>query len=157
MNRDVMISVRGLQLLNGMADGDIETVQKGKYYFREGSHFLIYDEYMEDFQEPVHNVLRFKDGEVTLVKRGLVNVQMFFEEGKKTLTQYNTPFGSIMMGLDTRKIRWKEDPEGLHLRVNYVLEANYQYVADCRIRVEAKAQTTPESPGERDGAGGPDA
>ena len=87
------------------------------------------------------NILRFKDKEASLVKRGLVNVQMLFEEGKKTLTQYHTPFGVIMVGLDTRKIRWREDAAGLHLRVSYVLEANYQYVADCRIRVDAKEQS----------------
>ena len=50
MNRDVMISVRGLQVLDGLTDGDIETLQKGQYYFRGGSHFLIYDEYMEGFR-----------------------------------------------------------------------------------------------------------
>ncbi len=141
MNRDVMISVRGLQVLDGLTDGDIETLQKGQYYFRGGSHFLIYDEYMEGFSQPVKNILRFKDKEASLVKRGLVNVQMLFEEGKKTLTQYHTPFGVIMVGLDTRKIRWREDAAGLHLRVSYVLEANYQYVADCRIRVDAKEQS----------------
>ena len=140
MNRDVMISVRGIQILNGLTDGDIETVQKGKYYFREGSHFLIYDEYMEGFQQPVKNILRFYEKEVSVVKRGLVNVQMLFEEGKKTLTQYHTPFGAIMVGLDTRKVRWREEPDSLHLRVSYVLEANYQYIADCRIRVDVKEQ-----------------
>ncbi len=140
MNRDVMISVRGIQILNGLTDGDIETVQKGKYYFREGSHFLIYDEYMEGFQQPVKNILRFHEKEVSVVKRGLVNVQMLFEEGKKTLTQYHTPFGAIMVGLDTRKVRWREESDSLHLRVSYVLEANYQYIADCRIRVDVKEQ-----------------
>ena len=140
MSREVMISVRGLQVLEGFTEGDIETVQKGQYFFYKGTHFLLYDEYLEGFPDPVRNVLHYKDKEVSLVKRGLINVQLLFQEGKKTLTEYHTPYGAIMVGLDTRKIRWKEDGEGMHLKVNYILEMNYQYVADCRIRVDIREQ-----------------
>ena len=46
MTRDVMISICGLQFLEDGMDDDIETVQQGQYFFRSGSHFLLYDEYL---------------------------------------------------------------------------------------------------------------
>lgn len=138
MTKDVMISIRGLQFMENHEEDNIETVQQGEYFFRSGSHYLIFDEYMEGFREPVRNVLRFKDNELTLTKRGLLQVQMIFEEGKKNLSSYRTPYGIIMIGLDTGRVKCRVTDQELKLEVDYALEANYQYVADCHIVVEAR-------------------
>lgn len=138
MTKDVMISVRGLQFMEGQEEDDIETVQRGEYYERNGSRYLIFDEYLEGFHEPVKNILRFKDKEVALTKRGLLAVQMNFTEGKKNLTNYQTPYGTILIGLDTGSITCEEKQDVLTIEIDYTLEANYQYVADCHIVIEAR-------------------
>lgn len=56
MTKDVVISVRGLQVMDNESAEDIETVQQGEYFERNGSIFLLYDEYYEGFDEPVKNV-----------------------------------------------------------------------------------------------------
>lgn len=53
MTKDVVISVRGLQVMDNESAEDIETVQQGEYFERNGSIFLLYDEYYEGFDEPV--------------------------------------------------------------------------------------------------------
>lgn len=138
MNRDVIISVSGLQFLENVSQDSIETVQQGEYFFRNGSHFLLYDEYLEGFSEPVKNTLRIRDREFLLTKRGLINVQMLFVEGRKNLAQYRTPYGTVMVGLDTGRMALESGEDKLRLEVDYTLEANYQYVADCQIRIEAR-------------------
>ena len=85
MTKDVVISVRGLQVMDNESAEDIETVQQGEYYERNGGIFLLYDEYYEGFDEPVKNVMKIKGNEMTLTKRGIINVQMNFEAGKKSL------------------------------------------------------------------------
>ena len=133
-----MISIRGLQFLEDESEDNIETVQQGEYYLRNGIHYLLFDEYMEGFREPAKNVMKFKDGELSLTKKGLWNVQMIFSAGKKNLTSYQTPYGTIMIGLDTHRVECRLSEHTLHLEVDYTLEANNQYVADCRIRIEAR-------------------
>lgn len=142
MTKDVMISIRGLQFAEDDSDDEIETLQRGQYYEKNGSRFLIFDEYMEGFTEPARNVMRFKEKEVTLTKKGLINVQMDFEEGKKNLTSYRTPYGVMMLGMDTHKIELEEKEDELLLKIDYVLEANYQFVADCQIAVCARSVGT---------------
>lgn len=137
MTKDVMISIRGLQFMENVQGEDVETVQQGEYYFKNGSHYLLFDEYVEGFREPAKNVMRFREKELSLTKRGLLNVQMFFDEGRKSLSQYRTPYGGIMIGLDTGRVEIMEMQDRIRLEVDYALEANYQYVADCRIVVEA--------------------
>ena len=59
MNKEVLIHVRGLQMMD--ADGDaepIEIVVPGQYYFRNGSHYLRYEEILEDFPEPTVNYIK---------------------------------------------------------------------------------------------------
>ena len=136
MTKDVTISIRGIQFAEGNGDDSIETVQQGEYFFKNEGHYLLYDEYEEGYHEPVKNMLRFKDGELTLTKRGLLNVQMIFAVGKKNLSHYQTPYGAILMGMDTSKITFKEQEHAIFLDVEYTLEANYQYVADCHIAIE---------------------
>ena len=119
MTRDVMISIRGLQFLEDEAEDNIETVQQGEYFFRNGSHFLLYDEYMEDFREPARSVIRIREGEMTL-------------------TRYQTPYGSMTIGLDTDRVECRTTERALCVEVDYALEANYQYVADCHIRIEVR-------------------
>lgn len=142
MTKDVVIAIRGLQFMEGDSDDEIETLQRGQYYEKNGSRFLVFDEYMEGFKEPAKNVMRFKNNEMTLTKRGLINVQLDFEEGKKNLTSYRTPFGVIMLGVDTRKVCVEEKEDELTLHIDYVLEADYQFVADCQISVCARSVGT---------------
>lgn len=138
MTKDVIISIRGLQLMENSGEDVIETVQQGEYYFRNGSHFLLFDEYMEGFRDPVRTLLRFKKKELTLTKRGSLNVQMVFEENKKNLSHYQTPYGMILIGLDTDRVEYEAGEHELHLEVDYVLETNYQYVANCHIVVDVR-------------------
>ena len=60
MDKEVLIHVRGLQTMD--ADGEqepLEIVVPGQYYFRNGSHYLRYEEVMEDFAEPTVNYIKF--------------------------------------------------------------------------------------------------
>lgn len=142
MTKDVMISVRGLQVMGEDGEDSVETVQQGEYYQKNGTHFLIYDEYLEGFREPVKNVLRYKPNELSLTKRGLLNVQMLFETGKKNLASYRTPFGTMMIGMDTSRVEGRFEEHAFFLDVEYTLENNYQYLADCHISIEVREKGT---------------
>ena len=135
MTKDVVISVRGLQVMDNESAEDIETVQQGEYFERNGSIFLLYDEYYEGFDEPVKNVMKIRGNEMTLTKRGIINVQMNFEAGKKNLTRYQTPYGVMMIGLDTSRVVCLQEEKSLAIEIDYTLEANYQYVSDSKIRI----------------------
>ena len=87
MDKEVLIHVRGLQTID--ADGDqepVEIVVPGEYYFRNGSHYLRYEEVMEDFAEPTINYIKISPKGMEVRKKGVVNVHMVFEQGKKNMT-----------------------------------------------------------------------
>lgn len=148
MTKEVLISIQGLQFADSevreaASDEEldrIETICPGEYYHRNDTHYILYEELVEDFPDPVKNMIKCRSGEFTLIKKGPVNVQMIFSEGKKTMTDYVTPFGNILIALDTREVSMEEGSDSMTIHIAYGLEANYQFIADCNIMVEIKSR-----------------
>lgn len=144
MTKEVLITIQGLQFdVDAETDEEldkIESIFPGEYYYRNGAHYLLYDEIMEEEETSMKNMIKLREKEFTLTKKGTINVQMVFAEGRKTMTSYVTPFGNIMIALDTSRITVEERENKLKIHIDYGLEANYQYIADCHITVTAVAR-----------------
>ena len=138
MTKDIFLSLKGLQIENSEQAQELETITPADYYLRNGSHYVIYDEVTEGFEENTRNMIKFNDSCVEVSKKGLVNVHMVFEENKMNMTSYMTPYGNILIGIDTGSIFVEEEEKRIHVEVAYTLEANYQYLADCRIEMNIK-------------------
>ena len=139
MDKEVLIHVRGLQTID--ADGDqepVEIVVPGEYYFRNGSHYLRYEEVMEDFAEPTIHYIKISPKGMEVRKKGVVNVHMVFEQGKKNMTYYTTPYGTIEMGIAATNLDLKENDGGLNMKVDYALDMNQEHVADCYLAIKAQ-------------------
>ncbi|MBQ2117139.1 MAG: DUF1934 domain-containing protein [Lachnospiraceae bacterium] len=148
MTKDVLVSVRGLQF----ADNDvkesasdeelekIETICPGQYYLKNGAHYILYEEIVEGYNENIKNMIKVRDKEFILTKKGPISVQMSFNEGKKTMTDYITPFGNILIAIDTKKIEIEEKEDRLHIFIKYGLEANYQFLSDCEIDITVQSK-----------------
>lgn len=144
MTKDVLIAIKGLHFEGNMDENKIETITRGEYYKRNDSHYIIYDEVTEGFSEPTKNIFKINDKELNLTKKGLVNVQMTFEEKKKNLTNYATPYGNIIVGIDTKKIGVEEQSDRMLVNVDYALEVNYEYLADCQIVMDIRSKEEAE-------------
>ena len=92
MTKDVLISIRGLQVLvdeEGVQE-PVEVLNTGQYYFKNNQHYILYDEPAEGFEETTHNILKFNKQKLEVRKRGLLEVHMIFEENKCKRTALNT-------------------------------------------------------------------
>lgn len=138
MTKEILLSLKGLQMENREDAQAMETITPADYYEKNGSHYVLYEEMMEGFTTVTKNRIKFNDSSLEVSKKGLVNVQMLFEENKKNITSYMTPYGNILIGIDTESISVQEKENQIRVEVEYTLEANYQYLADCRIEMELK-------------------
>ena len=136
MTKEILLSLKGLQMENKEDAQTMETTTPADYYEKNGSHYVLYEEMMEGFTAVTKNRIKFNDSCLEVSKKGLINVQMLFEENKKNMTSYTTPYGNILIGIDTESISVREKENQIRVEVEYTLEANYQYLADCRIEME---------------------
>ncbi|MCI9314319.1 MAG: DUF1934 domain-containing protein [Lachnospiraceae bacterium] len=136
MTKEVLLTLSGLQFDQREEDaGQVEVVTVGDYYKRNGKHYVVYEEITEGFSQPTKNRLKFSEHMLELSRNGLVNVHMVFQENRKNLTNYNTPFGQILIGIDTKKIQVDEKEDDIVVEVDYSLDVNYEFLSDCHIKI----------------------
>ena len=138
MTKNVIISITGLQF-EAEVDEAIEVVSRGEYHFRNGKHFLTYEELMEEEAAVNRCVMKISESGVELTKHGVSNVHMLFEKGNTNLTYYNTPYGELLLTIITKDIQIVEEENHLSLVLHYNLDMNYQHVSECELRVEVEA------------------
>lgn len=146
MNKDVLISLRGLQFEQNEGEAEqIETITVGTYYEKNGKHYVLYEEVTEGFDEPTKNRMKFGEHFLELTRTGLINVHMVFEENRKNMTSYQTPYGNILIGIDTKQIHLEKEEDRIGVIVDYTLEVNYEMMADCQIVMEIRSKEKREA------------
>lgn len=146
MTKDILVSICGMQFM-AEDDGDadpVEIIAPGEYYNKNGKHYVLYDELMEGFEETTKNVIKISENCLDITKKGVANVHMIFEKNKKNVTHYYTPFGSILVGIDAKQVEITETEDLIDVKVNYDLEVNYEFLANCNITMKIQAKGTRE-------------
>ena len=105
MEKEVLIHVKGLHMMD-TPEGDepIEIVVPGEYYFRNGSHYLRYEEMLDEQGDPTVNYIKISSRGMEVRKKGQVNTHMVFEQGKRNMAFYTTPFGTLEMGISATNL-----------------------------------------------------
>lgn len=138
MTKDVRITVRGVQRDDAGETGSTETTATGEYYFRNGSHYIFYEETAEDSGERIKNSLKLKGGLMELNRKGAVNSRMVFETGKSHVLDYATPFGLLRMETVTARILCSSEEACLRIRAEYELWADGRRLSSCRLDMKAE-------------------
>lgn len=139
MTKEVIVTMKGLQFIEEQDVEPVEVITRGEYYYRNGKHYVVFEEILQGVDAPTKNVLKFQEDSVEITKKGGVNVHMMFEVGRKNVTYYYTPYGSLLIGIEGKKITLLETGEKIELQVDYGMEVNYEFIADCSIFISITA------------------
>lgn len=140
MTNEVLLTISGLQLLDGEEGVPIEVVTPGSYYYRNGKHYILYDEVMEGCTDHIHNTVKIGEESLEVIKKGASNTHMVFEKNKKNVTCYATPFGNLSVGIMAHRIRIDESDTDIDVEVGYSLDVNDEYLVDCSIALNVKSK-----------------
>ena len=139
MTKDVIVSISGLQM-DVDSETPLEVITMGNYYFKNGKHYILFDETVGDAGEQTRNTIKIGDNRVDVIKKGDSNVHMVFEPDRKNMTYYNTPYGNMLVGINTLGISHREDNLNIHTKIDYALEVNYAHMSDCSIEINIKSK-----------------
>lgn len=138
MEKDVIISIQGLQHYAGMDSDNIELVTEGKLEDAEGALRLSYQESELTGMEGTTTVFHVEPERVTLLRMGNVSSEMVFEEGRRHMSLYSTPYGSMEVGILARKLRSTLDQNGGKLEINYDIEINHTLAGQSLFRIDVR-------------------
>jgi uncharacterized beta-barrel protein YwiB (DUF1934 family) len=140
MKKDVLITISGMHS-DIYKDADkIEIITSGSYYKKNNKHYLMYDEIVEGQDEVTKNVARFDEEAFHISKSGFTNVNMLFEENKRNIANYITPYGSMLVGIDASRVDIIEHEEDIQVDIAYSLDVNYEHFADCTLHMDIKSR-----------------
>ena len=136
MTKNVWISVAGLHIGDDPEGEKVEILTPGSYYKKKNHHYVLFDEMSPDCDEVTKNVVKFNDDSITISKRGFTNTEMVFEKNKRSMTNYVTPYGSLVVGIDADRVDVKEEEDSISININYALDVNYEHLANCEIKMD---------------------
>lgn len=141
MKEKVFVKVKGLQFANGQEEEDIiEVINVGRYRIINGSEYVKYDEVYEESTQKSTNTIKISEKCVEITKKGLVTAHISFVEGEKTMTFYDTPYGSIYLGIFAQNIQIERDEDDIRISIDYSIDMNYEKVADSHIDIEISSK-----------------
>ncbi|MCC8080809.1 MAG: DUF1934 domain-containing protein [Lachnospiraceae bacterium] len=162
MTREVWISIRGLQNVGVDEQEPVEIVSAGTYYNRNGKHYILYDTVEEDSDSATPNMIKISPDHVELTRKGSHAVRMDFRQGIRTLTEYPTPCGPLLLGITTGFVQVSEtehsdgEMEGqtgeierqttgtegqINVRMEYTLDTDGDRLADCELLMRIRSRT----------------
>lgn len=123
MNKNVIISIKGIQTSGNKNSNTLELVTEGKYYKKGDTYYVTYKESKVTGMEGTTTTLKIaEDGIVTLMRFGSVNTQFIFEQGQKHMSYYDTKHGTFTVGVTTNIVIVDIDDKGGEVRVDYRLD-----------------------------------
>lgn len=81
------------------------------YYLKNGKHYVIYDEIVEGMPGSIRNTVKITgDSMFEVTKNGRSGSRMVFEKDKMNMTNYQTPYGEVLVGTirEIFRFMWKK-------------------------------------------------
>lgn len=139
MTDNVIISIKGKQLYAEGGPDEMELVTAGVLRREgEGRYTISYQETELTGLEGTTTVVQVDGGRVTLLREGSINSQMVFEEGERHLSMYETPYGSLSIGILTRRMRSTLGEAGGDLEIDYAIEIDHLVAGQNMFRMNVK-------------------
>lgn len=144
MDKSVIISIKGKQSYEDVEDEIIELVTEGLLNKEgEGEYTLSYQESELTGLEGTLTTFQVEQGRITLMRIGEVNSQMVFEEGRRHLSMYDTPYGALAIGVNTRRMRSSLGEHGGDIEIDYAIEIDHAMAGQNLFQINVREKKGP--------------
>ena len=139
MENNVIISIQGKQSFEDQEPEVIELVTEGRLS-RDGEdgYTLSYQESELTGLEGTLTTFQVEPDRVTLLRVGEFNSQMVFQEGRRHLAMYNTPYGSMTIGVNTRHLQADLTECGGDIEIDYAIEIDHTVAGRNVFQIKIK-------------------
>lgn len=144
MDKQVIISVRGLQNVVDSGEDTIELVTAGRLRRSDAGYVIEYDESELTGMEGTKTAFQVEPNRVTLLRSGMVNSQMIFEVGRQHLSMYEIAGGALSIGVNTRRLRTNIDDNGGTLDIQYGIDIDNATIGVNTVHLTVKEPTIPQ-------------
>ena len=136
MEKDVVISIRGMQWYENRESDSIGLVPRG-VMLRDGVVCtLSYQESKLTGMEGTLTTIQVEGEQVSMLRVGEYNTQMVFQTGRRHLSVYNTPYGAMEVGVNTRHLLAELKEDSGIIEVDYDIEVDHALAGRNAVQIE---------------------
>lgn len=142
MEDKYLISVIGTQTVDGEQD-TIELTTSADYIEKNGKKFIKYREYSDEENSSVYvlNLIKIENNNKITISKTLVNTShLILECGKRHQCVYQTPIGSMSIGVYTSHMSVNLDESGGKIEVEYTIDFNAGFESENKIEIVLTAK-----------------
>ena len=136
--RKAMISIKGSPALSYGGDDGYELMTDGMYLRKDGISTFSYVESELTGLSGLLTTFNVESDRVVLRRGGDFTGDMIFSEKQKHNFMYETPFGSVMMGIDTHSIEDNMRDDGGSLEIRYDIEVDNVPVSRNLFQIDVR-------------------
>ena len=138
MMKDVWISISNRQSGGQEEEDSLVFNTAGHYFFDDGVGVLSYQESELTGLEGTRTSVMVMPNQVVVDRDGMLTGRMVFREGTRDSFPYNTPYGQMLLGIDTRRIRHNFNENGGDVEIDYGTDLANYYVTRNKFRISVK-------------------
>ncbi len=116
-----------------------QTQAQGTLYVKEGSTHILYEE------NGTKTHIRISGDTAHIHRLGELSGDLWFVRGDRRDTRYETPYGRMILTLDTHKLEW--DPKKMRLYIRYNLLVEDQLASMNEMTITMKERNDNEESG----------
>ena len=144
MTENVLVTIKGLQF-DAVDENVIEVINVGRFSEINDKIYVKYDEMLDGEKNLTRNLIKIGESSVEITKMGSVSANMKFCANEKTMCLYNTPFGSLHLGILARNVDINKKEETIHILIEYSIEVNDEQISENKVEICIKQQDKAEN------------
>ena len=140
MNREVELVLSGLHTAG--ENTGVETTQPAQYFKKNDSHYLLYEEEVEGFDGICKSRIKFRENLLERTRQGAVEMHVIVEKNKRHIIPYDTPYGRVLLGIETSKVLIEEQENQMHVTVEYTLDQEGELLSESCLKMYIRENNT---------------
>lgn len=135
MKKKAVISISSVQ---GKEKEPVSVLTPGDFYIKDGAYYARYEETEISGMEGTVTTLKIKNDELILLRKGTTSARMQFIKDLKSVSMYDTPYGTLQIETNTLYIKADVDENGGDVIVKYDMDISGQKVPTTKLEINIK-------------------
>jgi uncharacterized beta-barrel protein YwiB (DUF1934 family) len=132
----VIVKVKGQQTDAAGETSRIEMVAEGRHYYRNGWHYVLYDDQLAEDKAAAATILKIAPDTMVLLRNGSVNQEQRFAAAQESRSVYRTPYGNLDLSVTTNTIDIIYGTVSGNIDINYAMAINGKWQSQNELHIE---------------------
>ena len=121
-------------------EDSIEVITPGEFTILENGYKVEYEETKLSGMEGTMTTMMINDDSFELIRCGSTETKMVFSKNNQSISLYKTPYGTMSITIDTKKLSIDVDETGGKVQIVYTLLVEDQQKIETNLVVDIKVK-----------------